>query len=492
MEGDSKEMEQESVTAIETKRDSKEIEQKSVTPSKGMRESRELNEIEQESITTIERDGEECSISKLPQEMKEMIFAMLPFESICSSLTVCKEWNCILSSQSFLSSLPNQNPWLLICGREENGNWNCVAYCFPTLKWRELSLSFLPDPQLFALKHYNTEIEDSPPHISLRDLSMAGQGLMLFRETPMGQLNVCNPLLRSYAEIDMDLTNKFVHIVQGRNKEPYLVVWSNSAKFSFEIYHYFQHSWTTKFQFAGEKRSDIFDNEMIECNGVLFWKGITPASIIGYKIQNEGFISPVTVAPLPLQMVHDMHMYNLSIFQNLYLHYFSMVSYGSSVLVVTTFQEEPSAVNIPGAWSSQAQPWYVGNHPLAMVMATRPVPTMFNNWKSSVGQKGIVIWELFPEEEDELIWNWKEFARIRPHSLPQYFDEMICSHLKCICVGDYLCFSGLLPAGSPPVFALNLREGFWQLLPPSNIKQTVEFVKLMSFAPKFNYQFFQK
>ncbi|GLJ19249.1 hypothetical protein SUGI_0346190 [Cryptomeria japonica] len=434
-------MEQEPVTAIEMVRDLKEIEQESVTPIEGERESKE---IEQKSVTTIERDGEECSISKVPQEMKEMIFAKLPFESICSSLIVCKEWNCILSSQSFLSSLPTQNPCLLNCGQEENGNWNCVAYCFAIRKWRELSLS-------------------------LRDVSSAGQGLLVFREIPMGQLNVCNPLLRSYAEIGMDLTKKFVHIIQGGNKESYLIVWSNFEKFSFEIYHYFQDSWRTKFQFARERRFDIFDNEMIQCNGFLFWKGITPASIIGYEIQDEGFISPVTVAPLPLQMVHDVHLNNLSNFQNLSSHYFAMVSYGSSILVVTTFQEEPSAFNI------RTQPWY------AMPLT----PAMFNN-------RGIVIWELFPDEEDELIWKWKEFARIHPHSLPQYFDEMICSQLECICVGDYLCFSGLSAAESPLVFALNLREGFWQRLPPSNINQTVKFVKMMSFVPKFNYQFFQK
>ncbi|GLJ19248.1 hypothetical protein SUGI_0346160 [Cryptomeria japonica] len=272
-------MEQESVTAIEMVRDLKEIEQESVTPIEGERESRELKEIEQKSVTTIEGDGEECSISKMPQEMKEMIFAKLPFESICISLLVCKEWNCILSSHRFLSSLPTQNPWLLNCGKEENGNWNCVAYCFRIRKWRELSFSFLPDPQLFDLNFYNTEAEDSPTLISLRDLSSAGQGLLVFRETPMGQLHVCNPLLRSYAEIDMDLTNKFVHIVQRGHKESYLVVWSNSEKFSFEIYHYFQDSWRTKFQFARERRFDIFDGEMIQCNDFLFWKGITPDSV---------------------------------------------------------------------------------------------------------------------------------------------------------------------------------------------------------------------
>ncbi|GLJ19246.1 hypothetical protein SUGI_0346050 [Cryptomeria japonica] len=228
MERDSKEMEQEFVNPILMERDSKEIEQESVT---SIERKRELKEIERKSVTAIEGNGEECGLSKLPGEMKEMIFAKLSFESICSSLTVCKEWNCILSSQSFLSSLPTQNPWLLMCDKKENGNWNCVAYCFTTRKCRELSLSFLPDFKL--------------------DLSSTRQGLLLFRETPIQRLNICNPLLRSYAEIEMDLTNKFVSIVDGGNKEPYLIVFSKE-KFSFEIYHYFQDSWRMKFQFAGE------------------------------------------------------------------------------------------------------------------------------------------------------------------------------------------------------------------------------------------------
>ncbi|GLJ26792.1 hypothetical protein SUGI_0522660 [Cryptomeria japonica] len=442
---------------------------------------RELKEMERESVTTIEGDGEEGGISKLPEEMKEMIFAKLPYESICSSLTVCKEWNCILSSQDFLSSLPTQSPWLLICGQQENGNWKCVAYCFPTRKWRELSLSFLPDSQLFVFNLHDTEMEDSLPVFSLRDLlspgrdlSSAGQGLLLFRETSR-QLNVCNPLLRSYVKIKVDLTDKFVHIVQGRNKEPYLVVCSNSEKFSFEIYHYLQDAWRSKFQFAGEKRPGIVGNEIVECNGLLFWRGITPATIIGYKIEDEGFISPVRVAPLPLQMVHDLQLYNLSLFQDEDLHVFDMVSYESSLLVVGTFQEEPSAVNIPPV---------AGNHHYQFYNDS---PTFFHDL---IKQMGIVIWELFHDEEDELVWKWKEFGRSPPLSLPQYFDEMFYSPFKCICVGDYLCFSGLFPIESPMVFAFNLKEGFWQRLPPP--PQLVTWAKMMSFEPNFNYQLFQK
>ncbi|GLJ19247.1 hypothetical protein SUGI_0346060 [Cryptomeria japonica] len=118
--------------------------------------------------------------------------------------------------------------------------------------------------------------------------------------------------------------------------------------------------------------------------------GLTPATIIGYKIQDEGFISPVTVAPLPLQMVHDLQLYDPSMF-----HVFSMVSYGSSVLVVATFLERPSAVNIRRVGQTQ-------NHPLAM--------SMFHD---ELKQRGIVIWELFPDQEDKLVWKWKEYLHTR-------------------------------------------------------------------------------
>ena len=66
-----------------------------------------------------------------------------------------------------------------------------------------------------------------------------------------------------------------------------------------------------------------------------------------------------------------------------------MVSYGSSILMVGTFIEEPSAV---------------------LVINTFPGAIMFG--EDPPNGRGIVIWELYEEEKDESDWNWREFLRM--------------------------------------------------------------------------------
>ncbi|GLJ15273.1 hypothetical protein SUGI_0249920 [Cryptomeria japonica] len=410
---------------------------------------RESKKMKREFITAAEGDGEERGISNLPLIMKELVFSKLPVESICSSRVVCKEWNFILSSQRFLSSLSIQNPWLLMCGKEMNETWVCMAYCFSAQKWMTLPLCL-------------------PPDLDISFSSGAGQGLLLFEKASPRQLFVCNPLMRSYAEIEMDLTDKFIAFLQVGNKEPYLVVCSTSGyKFSFKIYHHFQDSWRIKFQITEETTSNISVfrmDEMVECNDVLFMRRIsleTIVTIVGYKIKADGFSSPVTIAPLSPQMVKDLTVCN-------------MVSYGSSILVVGIIQElDPFFFEVA--------------LDLDPLLSFNPLST-----GTGLNKTGIVIWELFQDEENELIWKWKEFARMPPHSLPQYVIEYLNDYAykdwfygDCACVGDYLCFN------AASVFAYNLKCGFWQRLPPH--KSHYSNQKMISFEPKlYHYQFPRK
>ncbi|XP_057852591.2 F-box only protein 6-like [Cryptomeria japonica] len=423
-----------------------------------------------ESIVAVEGDAEQRGISKLSQDLKELVFSKLPFESLCSSRVVSKEWNFILSSHRFLSSLPIQDPWLpwlLICNEENDGNWCCMAYCFSAQRWRTLSLSFLPNPK-GGHSRFLPSFFPNPKEGNTRFLPSVGDGLLLFQEIPTPQLIVCNPLMRSYAEIEIDVTGQFIHIIQGGNKEPYLVVCSNSKSFSFEIYQYFQDSWRIKFQFAGETpSSDILGSELVECNGFLFWKGMSSWTIFGCKIQDEGFISPVIIDPLPPEMVEDLDL----------MHFLSMVSYGSSVLVVSVILNNRRLdINHP--------PWYAPIHPSAV----------HNICELGRTQDGIVIWELFQDKENELVWKWKELLKMPPLSLHEYLDKDWW-HQACACVGDYLCFSSLYGDESVKVFAYNLKEGFWQRLPLCKIQNTNtnRNRRMVSFEPKPHlYQFLRK
>ncbi|GLJ22998.1 hypothetical protein SUGI_0433910 [Cryptomeria japonica] len=90
-------------------------------------------------ISAVAGDGEKRGMSDMDDYLKEQIFKKLPLISIFQIRLVCKQWNEILSSPKFLSSLPEQNPWLLIFSKDY-----CRSYYFSTKKWRAISLSFLP------------------------------------------------------------------------------------------------------------------------------------------------------------------------------------------------------------------------------------------------------------------------------------------------------------------------------------------------------------
>ncbi|GLJ36391.1 hypothetical protein SUGI_0730520 [Cryptomeria japonica] len=409
----------------------------------------ESTEMEHESVTAVEGDREEHGISKLPEEMKRLVFSKLPFESIYSSRTVCKEWNSILSSDNFLSSLPAQNPLLLISIGQINNKCSCITYSFSTQKWMKFPISFYP----------HTEGCDRNNRVCscVRDVSSTTQGLLLVEQNPAQQLLVCNPLMRSCVEVEMDFTSKIIRIVRGSKKEPYLIAYSKNEIFSFDIYHYFEDSWRIKLQFAEERGNNILCREalvMVECNGVLFWRERSQATIVGYKIQDEGFISTVTVAPFPVKMVQDLNAHVKPVL--------CMVPYGSSVLLVVTTRE-PSLLG-------ETHPSFGGIRP---------------------NKTGIVIWELFQDEKDELIWRWKEFARMSPQSLPEFSRDADFWN-KCVCVGDYLCFPSLWPCDSLEVlacnlkvYAYNLKGGFWQHVPPCKIQynKKIRILRMMSFEP---------
>ncbi|GLJ25261.1 hypothetical protein SUGI_0483580 [Cryptomeria japonica] len=331
-------------------------------------------------LCAVAGDGEQQrGLSGLPLHYMEVIFKKLPLISICRSRLVCKEWNHILSSRYFLSSLPKQDPWLLIIG------------------------------------------------------------LLAFRETPLSSslensdLYIFNPLMRIHSRTKIDKNHSYIQIIHGRNGEPYLVTMLDeyNPKISFRIYHYCGDSWRIKFDFQEEteERGSCYYGEMVDCNGFLFFWTTRPEIIYGYSIEVD-CIKPVRIPPLPRQLVED----ERKGFQYI-------VAYGSSVLLV--------------------------------------VPVI-SNCTDNMGE-GMVIWELFQDDQDKLLWKWREFARMSSASLTPVLGGDSWFHM-CVTVGDYLCF-GIEEEDMrcDKVAAYNLKEGSWQFLPQCGGKTISE---MLSFDPK--------
>ncbi|GLJ54999.1 hypothetical protein SUGI_1180690 [Cryptomeria japonica] len=100
-----------------------------------------LNTMEEKGSYTLgnENSDEESVWSEFPDHIVEETFSNLLFEFTLPFRIVCKQWNKLLSSNRFLSSLAESDPWILLCS-----STHCMAYCFLTQSWKTLSLSFLP------------------------------------------------------------------------------------------------------------------------------------------------------------------------------------------------------------------------------------------------------------------------------------------------------------------------------------------------------------
>ena len=91
-------------------------------------------------------------------------------------------------------------------------------------------------------------------------------------------------------------------------------------------------------------------------------------------------------------------------------------------------------------------------------------------------QEDVVILELLQDENDELLWNCREFLRMTRNSVPRCLD---IGYRVSLVVGDYLCF--ISPYDDILGVAYNLKQGAWHQLPQC---QDGEHDKVFSFEPK--------
>ncbi|GLJ54993.1 hypothetical protein SUGI_1180620 [Cryptomeria japonica] len=143
-----------------------------------------LNTMEEKGSYTLgnENSDEESVWSEFPDHIVEEIFSNLLFEFTLPFRIVCKQWNKLLSSNRFLSSLAESDPWILLCS-----STHCMAYCFLTQSWKTLSLSFLPSRTTKGL--------------SLGDSRFCTSGLLLIELGWPRKYMICNPITRTYRYI---------------------------------------------------------------------------------------------------------------------------------------------------------------------------------------------------------------------------------------------------------------------------------------------------
>jgi hypothetical protein len=115
---------------------------------------------------------------KLPEHLLEMVQAQLPLHSLLSFRTVCKQWNMMLQSKSFIAKVPcaRHGGWFLFRGEGKE----CVAFMPSVNKWCQINLDFLLPARV-------------------RVVATSG-GLLCVRQHD-DQLIVCNPFTKAWLQL---------------------------------------------------------------------------------------------------------------------------------------------------------------------------------------------------------------------------------------------------------------------------------------------------
>lgn len=215
--------------------------------------------------------------SNLPDDVVDRILARLPAESFLCLRCVCKRWNALLSSPSFLSlcsKISSHRPWLIMLKRQDERIFR--AYDSFLNKWHSISLSFLPYP--------TAEV-------------VATAGGLLCLKTAFCLL-VCNPLTKNWREFPY---NSFEHnlcaIAMVAVEEPRgykILLAGSSPDRRTEAYDSITDSW--------KRTGDLplrtnLRYEATYCDTVIYFTTSEPFMIMGYNLRKESWLR--VEAPMP-------------------------------------------------------------------------------------------------------------------------------------------------------------------------------------------------
>jgi hypothetical protein len=135
---------------------------------------------------TLQTDTESSNVTPmdeilwgtLPEDLQDRILAWLPFPAFARACTVCKRWNAVTYSHSFLEMyrrVPSPNPCFLMFEAKDRSM--CSVYNPTSNRWHRIPFTFF---------HYETKFPCA-----------AAGGLLCFcGVSAYPSLSVCNPLTR--------------------------------------------------------------------------------------------------------------------------------------------------------------------------------------------------------------------------------------------------------------------------------------------------------
>ncbi|KAJ0724827.1 putative F-box domain, galactose oxidase/kelch, beta-propeller, kelch-type beta propeller [Helianthus annuus] len=182
------------------------------------------------SETSVPNETMESEIWKeFPEDLFENVIARLPVATFFRFRSVCQKWNSLLTSNSFslqCGQLSRTQPWFYTRTHE---NVNTGAMYDPvSRKWHHPNVPVVPTNKIVL------------------PVASAG-GLVCFLDISHGSFYVCNPLTRSFRELQARSVNVWSRVVVGMTANEkaggaYQVMWVGSNG-EYEIYDSRNDTW---------------------------------------------------------------------------------------------------------------------------------------------------------------------------------------------------------------------------------------------------------
>ncbi|GLJ54981.1 hypothetical protein SUGI_1180410 [Cryptomeria japonica] len=391
-----------------------------------------LNTIEQKGkgIVVSERSDEESVWSECPDHMLEVMFSSLPVEFSSRFRIVCKEWNTLLSSNRFLSSLPEGDPWILRCS-----STHAMAYCFLTQSWKTISLRFLPSETIRSLSQEHSIVHSS------------GAGLLLIARIrgPQKKYIICNPLTSTYRYLPTVIANNVRAVTIMDNGESYKIVGLSNKRnpTCIQIYNCFEKSWQIEVELP-LPREDFSFLYIVCVNGLLIYTS-WDYKIVVWNVEDKR----TQLVPFP-EVDQSILRDNMNIPLYRLARLAKLAVCGSSFLFILIY------------------------------LQINPDQRVVNSHLN--------VWELKWENEDMSIWTWREVTRMPPDMCQEFIkagyllESIFLSQYQAVNVGNFLCLTN--GYRNTELFVYSLHGKCWSRI---KLRQSVRFQRyksILGFQPK--------
>ncbi|PWA56445.1 F-box associated interaction domain-containing protein [Artemisia annua] len=255
-------------------------------PSKRARKDRTRGKLAEKSTSAETMDEEIWK--EFPEDLYEAVIARLPVTAFFRFRSVCQKWNSLLTSNSFsvqCNQVPRTQPW------------------FYTRTHENVNTGAMYDP--VSRKWHHPTVPAVPTKMIILPVASAG-GLVCFLDIGHRSFYVCNPLTRSFRELQARSVKVWSRVAVGmtinEKSRSYQIMWVGSDG-GYEVYDSIKNTWTCPGRMPACVKLPLslnFRSQPVTVDGSMYFLRSDPDGIVSYDMETGVWKQFTVPAPLHL------------------------------------------------------------------------------------------------------------------------------------------------------------------------------------------------